>query len=71
MNLALSGRGNFKGAPHTAEAWVLFLARFPERIGIKGQRKEIRKLVIWPERSTHKALVKDVVITKKKPSALN
>lgn len=39
----LSGRGNFKAAPHIAVAWVLLLARFEESIGDEGQNREIKK----------------------------
>lgn len=39
--LVLSGRGNFKAAPHIAVAWVLLLARFRENIGDEGQNREI------------------------------
>lgn len=39
--LVLSGRGNFKAAPHTAVAWVLLLARFRESIENERQSREI------------------------------
>lgn len=46
VSLDLSGRGKFKVAPQITVAWLLLLARFGERIGIKGQSREIGKLVI-------------------------
>lgn len=69
----LSGRGNFKAAPHIAVAWVLLLARFEESIGDEGQNREIKKknLQFDQKRSTHKVLAKEEVVTKKKPSALS